>query len=403
MAVTDMQGVLESAPRALRGLRVLDIGHWIAGPFGPTLLGDFGAEVIRVDRPGGQGTPMSNPISWALDSRNKKSITLALDKPRGQEVFRKLVQHIDVVTENFVPGTLEKWGLDYKELSAINERVILVRVSGFGQTGPYRNRKSFDRLGIAMGGLTYTSGYSDRPPVRPGYMVADYGTGLTNAFATLIAVYERDVAGSGIGQEVDVSLFETVFRLSGALVSNYDREGTIRERSNNLVPGIAPGDQCETSDAHWVVFHAGADHHFRSLMRVIGYPEVAEDLQFATLKQRVPHMDYLNALVGQWIAQHPLDDVMETLIGAGVAAAPVYSAKDIVEDPHYAAREDIITVDDPVVGPIKQPAPLPKLGRTPGQVYHPAPALGEHNQEVYGGLLGLTDAELTELTCEGVI
>ncbi|MHB8573830.1 MAG: CaiB/BaiF CoA transferase family protein [Dehalococcoidia bacterium] len=400
MTSTDL---LASAPRALRGLRVLDIGHWIAGPFGPTLLGDFGADVIRVDRPGGQGTPMSNPVSWALDSRNKKSITLALDKPRGQEIFRQLVQHIDVVTENFVPGTLEKWGMGYAALSAINERVILVRVSGFGQTGPYRNRKSFDRLGIAMGGLTYTSGYTDRPPVRPGYMVADYGTGLTNAFATLIAVYERDIAGSGKGQEVDVSLFETVFRLSGALVSNYDRDGTIRERSDNLVPGISPGDQFETSDGRWVVFHAGADHHFRALMRAIGYPEVGDDPRFATLKQRVPHTEYLNALVGQWMGQRTLKEVMDTLIGAGVAASPVYSAKDIIEDPHYAAREDIIVVDDPVAGPIKQPAPLPKLGRTPGRVYHPAPALGQHNEEIYGGLLGLSAEARTELACEGII
>ncbi len=400
---TGMQNLLESAPRALRGLRVLDIGHWIAGPFGPTLLGDFGAEVIRIDRPGGQGTPMSNPVSWALDSRNKKSITLALHKPRGQEIFRQLVKHVDVVTENFVPGTLEKWGLAYKALSAINERLLLVRVSGFGQTGPYRLRKSFDRLGIAMGGLTYTSGYTDRPPVRPGFMVADYGTGLTNAFATLIAVYERDIAGSGKGQEVDVSLFESVFRLSGALVSNYDRDGTIRERSDNLVPGISPGDQFETSDGRWVVVHAGADHHFQALLRTIGYPEVADDPQFTTLKQRVPHMEYLNVLIGQWIQRHTLAETMETIIGAGVAAAPVYSARDIAEDPQYAAREDIITVDDPILGPIRQPAPLPKLGRTPGQVYSPAPHLGQHNDEIYAGLLGLTQEERRCLRDEEII
>ena len=403
MVQTGMQGLLESAPRALRGLRVLDIGHWIAGPFGPTLLADFGADVIRIDRPGGQGTPLSNPVSWALDSRNKKSITLALDQPRGQDVFRRLVKHADVVTENFVPGTLEKWGLGYEELSALNERLILVRVSGFGQTGPYRNRKSFDRLGIAMGGLTYTTGYTDRPPVRPGFMVADYGTGLTNAFATLIAVYERDIAGSGKGQEVDVSLFETVFRLSGALVPNYDRDGTIRERSDNLVPGISPGDQFETSDGRWVVVHAGADHHFRALLQALGYPEVAGDPQFATLKQRVPHMEYLNALIGQWIGQRTLDEVMETILGAGVAAAPVYSARDIVEDAHYAAREDIVIVDDPVVGPIRQPAPLPKLGRTPGRIYHPAPALGQHNEEIYGSLLGLTVEERQDLARDGII
>src|SRR5215211_5343926 len=289
---------LEDAPRALKGLVVLDIGHWLAGPFGGTLLADFGAEVIKVEPPGGQRTPMAGAISWSVEARNKKCITLALNTPRGQELFKQLVRHADVVVENFRPGTLEKWGLDYAALAAENERIILTRVSGFGQTGPYRDRLSFDRLGIAMGGLTYTTGYTDRPPVRPGFMVADYGSGLMNAFATLLAVYNRDVAGTGKGQEVDVSLFETIFRLSGALISNYDKNGVIRERSGNIVPGISPGEQYLTSDGTWVVFHAGADHHFRALMHVVGYPEVGDDPQFATLAQRVPAMDYLNALVG---------------------------------------------------------------------------------------------------------
>jgi crotonobetainyl-CoA:carnitine CoA-transferase CaiB-like acyl-CoA transferase len=401
--MTTNQSVPALHPRALEGLKVLDIGHWLAGPFGPTLLGDFGADVIKVERAGGQNTPMRSPVSWALENRNKRAITLALDKPKGQAIFKRLIQHYDVVVENFVPGTLEKWGLGYNDLAAVNERVILVRVSGFGQTGPYANRKSFDRLGIAMGGLTYTSGYTDQPPVRPGFMVADYGTGLMNAFATLLAVFNRDVAGTGKGQEVDVSLFETIFRLSGALISNYDKNGVVRERSGNIVPGISPGEQYLTSDGTWVVFHAGADHHFRALMHVVGYPEVGDDPQFATLAQRVPAMDYLNALVGQWIEQRPLKEVMEKILGAGVAISPVYSAKDIAEDPHYAAREAIITVDDPAAGPIKQPAPTPKLSRTPGQVYNPAPALGEHNEEIYTGLLGMSAEEIKELICEGII
>jgi crotonobetainyl-CoA:carnitine CoA-transferase CaiB-like acyl-CoA transferase len=389
--------------RALRGLKVLDIGHWLAGPFGPTLLGDFGADVIKVERPGGQNTPMRSPVSWSVENRNKRSITLALDRPRGQALFKRLIGTYDVVVENFVPGTLEKWGLGYGDLCAVNPRVILVRVSGFGQTGPYRDRKSFDRLGIAMGGLTYTTGYTHEPPVRPGFMVADYGTGMMNAFATLIAVYERDVAGSGRGQMVDVSLFETVFRLSGPLISNYDYDGVIRERSGNLVPGISPGDQFTTSDDRWVVVHAGADHHFRALLRTVGRPDVAGDPQYATLRQRVPHMDYLNAIVAGWIADRPLDEVMATLLAAGVAVAPVYSAADIAADPHYAAREAIVSVDDPATGPIKQPAPTPKLSRTPGAIYRAAPALGEHNADVYGGLLGLSADELAQLAADGII
>jgi crotonobetainyl-CoA:carnitine CoA-transferase CaiB-like acyl-CoA transferase len=383
-------------PRALRGLKVLDIGHWLAGPFGTTLLGDFGADVLKVERPGGQNTPMRNPVSWSVENRNKKSITLALDRPEGQALFKRLIATYDIVVENFVPGTLEKWGLGYHDLCAVNERVILVRVTGFGQTGPYKDRKSFDRLGIAMGGLTYTTGYTHEPPVRPGFMVGDYGTGLMNAFATMMAAYERDAAGSGKGQMVDVSLFETVFRLSGPLIANYDHDGVIRERSGNLVPGISPGDQFSTSDDHWVVVHAGADHHFRALMRAVGQPAVADDPQYATLRQRVPHMDYLNALVAGWIIDRPLAEVMETLIGVGVAVAPVYSAADIAVDPHYAAREAIVTVNDPATGPIKQPAPTPKLSRTPGAIYHAAPALGEHNSEIYGGLLGLSVVEIDQ-------
>src|SRR5215211_357535 len=394
---------LEDAPRALKGLVVLDIGHWLAGPFGGTLLADFGAEVIKVEPPGGQRTPMAGAISWSVEARNKKCITLALNTPRGQELFKQLVRHADVVIENFKPGTLEKWGLAYDALAAENERIILTRVSGFGQTGPYRDRLSFDRLGIAMGGLTYTTGYTDRPPVRPGFMVADYGSGLMNAFATLIAVYNRDIAGTGKGQEVDVSLFETIFRLSGPLVANFDKLGNVRERSDNLVPGISPGDQFETSDGAWVVIHAGADHHFRSLMAAIGQPEMAHDPNYATLQQRVPAVEPLNALVGAWVKERTADDAIETLVAAGVAVARVYSAADIVADPHYAAREDIVTVEDSVVGPIKQVAPLPKLSRTPGRIYNAAPAKGEHNAEIYGGWLGLDDACLAELRKTGII
>jgi len=383
--------------RCLQGLKVLDIGHWLAGPFGTTLLADFGADVIKVERPAGQDTPMRGAVSWSVENRNKRAITLALDQPRGQELFKQLIRQIDVVTENFVPGTLEKWGLGYAELAALNPRLILVRVSGFGQTGPYAKRKSFDRLGIAMGGLTYTTGFPDGPPLRPGFMVGDYGTGLMNAFATLLAVYNRDVAGTGLGQMVDVSLFETIFRLSGALISNYDKLGQVRERSGNLVPGISPGDQFLTSDGRYVVVHAGADHHFRALLTVTGHPEIADDPQFATLQQRIPHMDFLNALVGQWVETRALDEVMEQILGAGVAIAPVYSARDIAEDPHYAAREAIVTVDDPVTGPIKQPAPTPKLSRTPGRIYNAAPGIGAHNAEIYGGLLGLSEAEIAAL------
>ena len=389
--------------RALAGLKVLDIGHWLAGPFGATLLADFGADVIKIEPPGGQRSPMTGAVSWAVEARNKRCITLALNQPRGQAIFKELVPHVDVVVENFKPGTLEKWGLGYDTLSSLNERIILTRVSGFGQSGPYRDRLSFDRLGIAMGGLTYTTGFPEGPPLRPGFMVADYGSGLMNAFATLIAVYNRDIAGSGKGQEIDVSLFETIFRLSGPMIANYDKLGVTRERSGNLVPGISPGDQFETSDGAWVVIHAGADHHFVRLFETIELPELAHDPAYATLNQRVPAMDELNAAVAAWVAQRTADEVITILVDAGVAVAKVYSPADIVADPHYAARGDIVTVDDPVTGPIKQVAPLPKLSRTPGQIYNPAPRKGEHNADIYGGWLGYSAQTLEELAAAGVI
>lgn len=392
-----------NTPRALEGLRVLDIGHWIAGPFGPTLLADFGADVIKVEQPDSRANPVRGPVSWALDQRNKRCITLALDKPRGRELFIDLVKHADVVVENFRPGTVDRLGIGYTTLSAVNERLVMVHVSGFGQTGPYRDRPSFDRLAIAMGGLTYTSGYDDQPPVRPGFMVADYGTGLMSAFATLVAIFNRDSAGTGKGQEIDLALYETIFRLAGPLVANFSHSGQIRERSGNRVPGIAPGDQFETADGRWIVIHAGADHHFRRLFELIGLPELANAPEFATLPQRVPALDQLNAAIVPWVKERDCDRAIDELVNAGVPAAPVFNAQDIVADPHFAAREMIIDVDDPVAGRIKQQAPVPKLSRTPGQIYATAPGIGEHNREVYGDWLGLDDAELAGLQAEGVI
>lgn len=391
------------APRALEGLRVLDIGHWIAGPFGPTLLADFGADVIKVEQPEGRASPVRRAVSWALDQRNKRCITLALNTPRGREIFVDLAKQADVVVENFRPGTVDRLGIGYETLSAVNERLVMVHVSGFGQTGPYRDRPSFDRLAIAMGGLTYTSGFEDTPPVRPGFMVADYGTGLMSAFATLVALFNRDSAGSGKGQEIDLALYETIFRLAGPLVANYSSSGQIRERSGNRVPGIAPGDQFETADGRWVVIHAGADHHFQRLFEAIGLPELGNSPDFATLPQRVPALDELNAAIVPWVKARTHEQAIEELATAGVPVSLVYNAADIVADPHYAAREMIVEVDDPAAGRIKQQAPTPKLSRTPGKVYATAPAVGEHNREVYSSWLGFDDGTLAELKAQGVI
>jgi len=393
----------------LQGIRILDLGTRIAAPFAATLLADFGAEVIKVELPGSGDFmraigPFADGYSlwWAVEGRNKKSITLDLRRPRGQELLKRLVAVSDVAVENFQPGTLEQWGLGYESLRVINPGLILTRASVYGQTGPYRHRPGLDRNGIGFGGLLYLTGYPDRPPVRPGIIVADYLTGVFNAFAIMLALYNRDVNRAD-GQWVDLALYESIFRILEHTVASYDRLGIVREREGNRLRNSAPLDNWETADGQFVSIVAAGDGLFPRLARAMGRPDLLADARFASLKARVEHADEINGIVGNWVRQHSAAEVEAILLQAEVPFTRAHSIADIAADPHYAAREDIVTVDDPTIGPIRMQAVYPRLSGTPGRIARGAPKLGEHNREIYGSLLGLSDDELAALQADGVV
>ncbi len=388
---------------ALAGLRVLDAGQIIAGPFAATLLGEFGAEVIKVEQPriGDQGR--GSALEFAQNARGKQSITLDLRRPEGQELFRSLVARSDIVVENFLPGTMERWGLGYDALAAVNPGIVMLRISGYGQTGPYAHKYSFDRIGMAFAGLTYVTGFPDSPPVRPGFFIADYVTGLWGAFGVLAAIHSRDVAGTGRGQMIDMSLYESVWRLSGPLAASYAKHGVRRERQGNTMPGVSPADQFLTADGHYLVLHAGTDRVFARLMETIGRQDLVSDPRFATRTQRNASMDELHAVVGAWIGQKTLAEGLATLEQGGVPASPVNSIADIFADPHFAARENLLRVADQALGELVQPGITPRLSGTPGRVTGGAPLLGEHNDAIYLGLLELPPERYRHLMDTGVI
>lgn len=398
-----------SSPLPLAGIRILDIGTRIAAPFAATLLGDFGAEVIKVELPGrGDFMRSIGPFAdgyslwWAVEGRNKKSITLDLRQPRGQDLFRRLVATADVVVENFQPGTLEAWGLGYDALAAINPDLILTRASVYGQTGPYRDRPGLDRNGIGFGGLLYLTGYPDRPPVRPGIIISDYLTAVFNALAIMIALYHRDRHRGG-GQAVDLALYESVFRILEHTLPAFDRLGIVREREGNRLRNSAPLDNWETKDGEFICIVAAGDALFPRLARAMGREDLLRDPRFVSLAERAANGEAINAIVGAWCRAHTAAEIEAVLLAAEVPVTRAYSIADIAADPHYAAREDLVTVDDPTIGPVRMPAVYPRLSATPGRIARGAPRLGEHNDEIYGGLLGLSAREITQLRADGVI
>lgn len=393
----------------LAGIRVLDLGTRVAAPFAATLLADFGAEVIKVELPKtGDFMRSIGPfvdgysLFWAVEGRGKKSITLDLRRRHGQALLKRLAALSDVVVENFQPGTLESWGLGYDALRAVNPRLILTRATVYGQTGPYRDRPGLDRNGIAFGGLLYLTGYPDQPPVRPGVVISDYVTGVFNALAIMIALYHRDVHQGG-GQAVDLSLYESIFRLMEHTAAAYDRLGIVREREGNRLRNSAPLDNWRTRDGKWICIIAAGDGLFPRLAQAMGRPELLQDPRFATMESRAAHGEVINGIVAEWVAQHRAEEIESIMEKAQVPVGRAYSIAEIFADPHYAAREDIVIVDDPTIGPVKMQGIYPRFSATPGAIRRGAPKLGEHNQEVYGSLLGLTAADLDALKAEGVI
>lgn len=394
---------------ALAGVRILDLGTRIAAPFAATLLADFGADVIKVEAPRkgdflrGMG-PFVDGYSlwWAVENRGKKSVTLDLRRREGQELFRQLVQHVDVVVENFQPGTLESWNLGFEELRAVNPRLILARISVYGQDGPYSPRPGLDRIAIAFGGLLHITGFPDHPPVRPGILIADYLTGVFSAFAILTALYHRDCR-AGAGQWIDLALYEAIFRVMEYTAAAFDRLQQVRERTGNRLPNSAPVDQFLTRDGQYLCVVAGGDELFRRLARAIGQPQLCEDPRFSSVEARVANAGELHDLVAQWVHRHDAEEAERVLLANQVPVSRVYSIADIFADPHFAARGSIVTVEDPVIGPLRMQGVFPRFSNTPGSIRRGAPRLGEHNHEVYCGLLGLDETEFDRLRQAGVI
>lgn len=393
----------------LASLRVLDLGTMVAGPVACTYLSDFGAEVIKVEQPGTGDTlrglgPFKDGESlwWNVEGRNKKSVTIDLRKPAGQELLKRLVREADVVVENFRPGTLEGWNLGYDELAKANPRLVMLSVSGFGQTGPYARRAGYDRMGLAFSGVMGITGTPDAPPVRVGISVADYSTATLGAFAVMMALYHRDLHG-GQGQQIDLSLYETMFRFTDNMVSAFDQLGIARKRTGNVHQAAAPGNNFETRDGRFIVMTISGDTLFRKLCLALDRPDMIEDPRLQGHAARWQQVHELNAIVAQWMAARDARDITDRLDEYGVPYSIVYSVEDILADPHYRARGNIIEVDHPQLGPVKMQGVVPRLSGTPNAPPRAAPALGADNEAVFMELLGLERATFEELRGAGVV
>ena len=396
----------------LAGIRVIELGTLLAGPFTGRLLGDLGAEIIKVEAPGkpdpirnwGKARYQGRSLWWPVQSRNKKCITLNLREEKGQELLLQLVEKADVVTENFRPGTLERWNLGYEQMSAVNPGIVLSRVSGYGQTGPYAERAGFASVSEAMGGIRHINGFPDQPPPRMHLSLGDSLAAMFAAQGILAALYWRDAAGGGLGQVVDVSLMEAAFALLESTVPEYDRLGIVRGPQGTNLKGIAPSNIFKSRDDSWVVIAANADNVFRRLCEAIEQPELADDARFATHLARGDNQDEIEGIVADWAAQHDAAEIDRVLNAAGVICGPIYTIADIFNDPQFKAREMLLEHVDPEFGPYIGPGIVPKLTRTPGAVRWSATwEEGSHNADVYGGLLGLSDDEIAALREEGVI
>jgi crotonobetainyl-CoA:carnitine CoA-transferase CaiB-like acyl-CoA transferase len=399
-----------TTPLPLAGVRVLDIGTLIAGPFGATLLGDFGAEVIKVEQPGRgdalRGTPVEGkagrPPNWLIEGRNKKSITLNLRVPEGQQILRDLAATADIVMENFTPGTLERWNIGWEDLKTVNPRLIMVRVSGYGQTGPYSKRSGYDRIALGFSGYMYPTGFPDRFPVRPAFPTADYNTGTFGALSAMLALYQRDAQG-GEGQMIDLGLYEAPFRITADLITKYMMNGEVRERIGNRNPTFSPAGTFETKDGRYVQIAAGGDGVFKRLADAIGMPELATDPRYAQSAARIERADELEGLLGEWINAHEFADIEARLVGGNVPFGGIYTAADIAEDPHFEARNNIVTVPDEELGDIPMPGVSPNLTGTPGRVAHAGPPIGHHTDEILEEVLNLSSADIEALKASRIV
>ena len=403
---------MTTAQGPLAGLKVLDLSIIVAGGTASSLLADFGAEVIKVERPGAGDPlrnwgPFANGVSlwWKVHSRNKKSITLNLATPEGQDILKKLAAQADVLIEGFRPGAMERWGLGPDDLQAVNPKLVMLRFSGFGQTGPYKDRPGFGTIAECMSGYISMTGFPDTAPNLPPIPLADEIAGLFGAMAGMMALYHRDASGDpdAKGQVVDVSLFEPLFRLCIPHITMFDMLGINRERVGNDFPDAAPRSLYKTSDDRWLGLSATSQSTFERLAQAMGMPNLISRPEFKDNAARLENRDSLNDELEGWLGQRDLEEIMHQLIPSGGVVGPVYDAPQIMSDPHYQARENIIDIDDPELGKTKMLGIVPKFSETPGAVNHAGPNVGEHNQHIYGSWLGLDEGELADMTEQGTI
>ncbi|HWR30612.1 MAG TPA: CoA transferase [Negativicutes bacterium] len=392
--------------QALEGLKVVEVGNILAGPFAGTLLADFGAEVIKVEPPK-LGDLMRNmgrikDLWFAVEGRNKKSVTLNLKAKRGKELLIELVKDADVLIENFRPGVFEKLGFTWEMLHELNPKLVFFSASGYGQTGPCSHKPGFDRIGLALGGFLHVTGFPGQPPIKPGVSVADFMTAMFGVIGIMFAVYNRDVIGTGMGQRIDGCLTETTLRMMESIIAEYSYDGTIRNRMGNGTTVTIPSGHFLTKDDEYIVFTVSGDKLFAQFAKSIGREDLLQSEEYSTAKGRMKNLEEINKIAADWARAHTIDECMAAL-GDEVPNCKVYTAADIVKDPHFAARDALITVPTKKFGDIRMQGITPKLSGTPGEVKWAGPELGSNNDEIYCGKLKLSKEELQKMETDGVI
>lgn len=399
----------DSETLPLGDIRVIEMGTLLAGPFCGQLLGDFGAEIIKIEDPG-SGDPMrqwgrekahGKSLWWPVVARNKKSVTTNLRTEGGKQIIRDLVAHSDVLLENFRPGTLERWGLSPEELWEINPKLIITRVSGYGQSGPYSSRAGFGAIGEAMGGIRYVTGNPELPPSRAGISLGDALAAIFATLGTLVALHQRE--RSGKGQIVDSAIYEAVLAMMESLIPEWALADYQRERSGPVLPNVSPSNVYPTRDGEMILIAANQDTVFERLSSVMGQPELAKDERFSSHSARGRYMEELDVIIAEWTSGIDATELLELLSDGGVPAGRIYKAKDMLEDPHFQAREAIVRLVHPSLGEFPMQNVVPKLSATPGRVRTVGPELGEHNDEILRGLLGLDQATIDRLNAQGAI
>jgi crotonobetainyl-CoA:carnitine CoA-transferase CaiB-like acyl-CoA transferase len=396
-----------TSPGPLSDIRVLDIASFMAAPMAAMWLADFGADVVKVEHPSGDSirtwgsTKDGVPLFWKMVGRNKRSMTLDLHHAQGQELLRQLATKVDVIVENFRPGTLAKWNVAVPTLLAANPRLVVLSISAYGQSGPNSARPGFGTLAEAISGYASITGQTQGPPTLPGFGLADSITGLCGAYAVMVALHERET--SGLGQHIDLAIYEPLMVMLGHIFVEYDQLGVVAQRMGSRLPFASPRNVFQTADQHWVAISCSGQSIFERSCRAIGQPELITDDRFTDNRARTVHSAEIDDIFAAWVARHDRDEVLSAFTQAGAAAAPVYDVRDTFADPHFAARQNLAPVADPELGEIRMQNVTPKLSRTPGGIRHAGPRLGEHTEVILRDWLGLDASAVEDLGASGVI